>query len=70
MEYMKVIVPNRNCEDIDVLLNSARNGKIGQVITLNKGFVLVTVDLPGAEKRIVDVQNTTPANPKCVEIRA
>ena len=46
-----------------------RNGKTGQVLTLEEGYVLVSVDLPDAEEKVVDLWDTTPANPKVIEIR-
>ncbi len=70
MEFVKVLVPGRDGQDIDVLLNRQRNGKVGEVLTLgDPGFVMVSVDLPGAEEKEVDVQGTTPQHPQLVEIQ-
>jgi hypothetical protein len=52
MEYLKVIVPGRTGEDIDVLINGEKNGKAGEVLVLGKGAVLVSVDLPAAKEEL------------------
>jgi len=69
MEFMKVVVPGKEGQDIDVLINKQKNGKANEVLTLGRGFVLVSVDIPGAEEKTVDLRNTTPSNPKIVEIK-
>lgn len=69
MEYLKVVVPNRSLKDIDVLINKERLGKVGEVLALKKGVVLVSVDLPNAEEKRVDLCGTTPRYPKVAEIR-
>ena len=70
MEYFKVVVPGRENQDIQVFINTIRNGKAGQVLTLEEGYVLVSVDLPDAEEKVIDLWDTTQANPKVIEIRA
>ena len=70
MEFLKVIVPGKEGQDIDVLINREKNGKVGEVILLGEGFVLVSVDLPGAEEKEINLCDTTPKIPKIVEIRA
>jgi len=70
MEFLKVIVPGKEGQDIDVLINEHKNGKATEVLTLNRGFVLVSVDIPGAEEKLVDLRNTTRRYPKIVEIKA
>lgn len=69
MEYLKVVVPGREGQDIDVLINRERNGKAGGVLILGKGTLLVSVALPNAEEKEVDLCDTTPKYPKIVEIR-
>lgn len=70
MEYLKVVVPGKkNKRDIDVLINGEKNGKVGNVIILSRGFVDVSVDLPGAEVKEINLRNTTPSHPMIVEIR-
>jgi hypothetical protein len=70
MEFLKVIVPDKEGWDIDALINGERNGKVSEILTLDEGFVMVSVDLPGAEEKEVDLCDTTPNHPKIVEIRA
>jgi hypothetical protein len=70
MEYLKVLVPGREGQDIDVLINGETNGKVGERLILGKGIVLVSVALPNAEEKEVDLCDTTPSNPKIMEIRA
>jgi hypothetical protein len=70
MEYLKVYVPGRNGQDIDVLINHQKNGKVGEVLILGRGFVLVSVGLPAAEEKQINLIDTTPKHPLIVEIRA
>lgn len=70
MEFLKVLVPGRNGQDINVLINRQQNGKIGEVLILGKGVVLVSVDLPGAEEKQVNLRDTTASHPRIVEIMA
>lgn len=70
MEFLKVIVPGKEGQDIDVLVDGEINGKVGGVITLGVGFVMISVDLPGAEEKEIDLCDTTPDQPKLVEIQA
>lgn len=70
MEFMKVIVPGKEGQDIDVLINREKNGKVGEVLILGEGFVLVSVNLPGAEEKEINLCATTPNHPKIVEIQA
>lgn len=70
MEFLKVLVPGREGEDIDVLINQQKNGKAGEVLTLGKGIVFVSVDLPHAEEKSVDLTGTTPKHPLEVEVKA
>lgn len=71
MEYIKVVVPDREGQDIDVLINGEKNGKVGEVLTIGEeGFVLVSVDLPDAEEKEVELIGTTPHHPEIVEILA
>lgn len=69
MEFLKVIVPGKEGQDIDVLINREKNGKVGEVLLLGEGFVLVSVDLPGAEEKEIHLCDTTPKIPKIVEIQ-
>jgi len=70
MEYIKVIVPEKESDDIDVLINSEKNGKTGETIILgSSGFVSISVDLPGAEEKTVEVKNTTAEHPMIIQVR-
>lgn len=70
MEYLIVLVPGREGQDIDVLINGETNGKVGERLVLGKGVVLVSVALPNAEEKEADLCDTTPSKPKVVEIKA
>ena len=70
MQYLKVVVPGKEGQDIDVLINQEKNGKVGLPILLSEGFVLVSVDLPGAEEKEIDLTGTTANRPRVVEIHA
>jgi hypothetical protein len=69
MEYIIVTVPGRERDDIDVLINAEKNGKVGETLTLGKsGFVMLSVDLSSAEEKTVDVEGTTPGKPMKITI--
>jgi hypothetical protein len=70
MEFMRVIVPGKEGQDIDVLINRQKNGKVGETLILSRELMLVSVDLPAAEEKEVDLKNTTPRHPMIVEIQA
>lgn len=70
MEFLKVIVPGREDEEIDVLINGEVNGMAGEVLMLGEGFVVVSVNVPGAEEKEVYLQDTTANHPMVVEIAA
>jgi hypothetical protein len=70
MEFLKVIVPGKEGQDIDVLINKEKNGKVNEVLMLSRGNALVSVDLAGAEEKVVDLRNTTATNPRVEEIKA
>lgn len=70
MEFMRVIVPDKEGQDIDVLINRQKNGKVGETLILRRELMLVSVDLPAAEEKEVDLKNTTPYHPMIVEIHA
>lgn len=71
MEFIIVIVLGREGEDIDVLINREKNGKTEETIILgSSGFVSISVDLPGAEEKLVEVINTTADHPMLIEVTA
>ena len=70
MEYLQVIVPGKEGQDIDVLINRQKNGKVGETLILRREILLVSVDLPAAEEKEIDLKKTTPKHPKIVEIQA
>ena len=70
MEHLIVSVPGKEGQNIDVLINRKKNGKVGETLTLGEGFTLVSVDLPDAEEREVDLKDTTPKKPMKVRIKA
>jgi len=70
MDFLKVVVPGKECQDIDVLINEHKNGKATEVLTLNRGFVLISVDIPDAEEKPVDLCNTTVSRPRIEKIKA
>ena len=69
-EYLKVSVKGRDeNEDIDVLLNRKKCGrKVGEVLTVSKGYVRISVDLAGAVEKREFVAGTRPAAPHITEI--
>ncbi len=70
MEHLIVSVPGKKGQNIDVLINRKKNGKVGETLTLGEGFTLVSVDLPDAEEKEVDLKDTIPKNPMKVRIKA
>lgn len=70
MEHIKVTVPGRESDNIDVLINGEKNGKTEETIILgSSGFVMISVDLPGAEEKTIEVKNTTVTHPMIIEVR-
>jgi hypothetical protein len=70
MEHIKVTVPGRESDNIDVLINGEKNGKTEETIILgSSGFVMISVDLPAAEEKTIEVKNTTPEYPMIIEVR-
>lgn len=71
MEHIQVMVPGKEGDDIDVLINGEKNGKVGEVIVLGgSGFVIISVDLAGAQELTIDVENTTASNPMIIKVNA
>lgn len=69
MEFLKVVVPNFEGQDLDVLINRERNGKVGEVLMLNEGYMWVSVDYAGASDTLMYLSDTTPTHPKILEIQ-
>ena len=70
MEFIKVNVPGREDDDIDVLINGEKNGKTEETIILgSSGFVVISVDLPAAEEKTIEVKNTTAEHPMIIEVK-
>ena len=70
MEHIIVTVPGRESDNIDVLVNGEKNGKTEETIILgSSGFVMISVDLPGAEEKTIEVKNTTAEHPMIIEVR-
>ena len=69
MEYLKVLVRGHEDEDISVVLNRRKsNRKTGNVLTVSRGYVRVSVDLPGAVEKRELVTGTRPTAPHVTEI--
>ena len=70
MEYIIVKVKDQPNVDAGVLINRQPNGRTGVLLTLGgPGWILVSVDWPGAKEQVVEVKNTTPLHPMNVEIQ-
>jgi hypothetical protein len=70
MEYIIVKVKDQPNVDTGVLINRQANGRTGVLLTLGgPGWILVSVDWPGAKGQVVEVKNTTPLHPMNVEIQ-
>jgi hypothetical protein len=69
MEFLKVIVPNVEEQDLDVLINRERNGKVGEVLLLSEGYLWVSVDHPCAGDTLLYLSDTTSTHPKILEIQ-
>jgi hypothetical protein len=69
MEFIIVRVTGQPGLQVGVLINGQRNGTTGVLITLGgPGWVGISVDLPNAGLRVVDVTNTTSSHPMEIEI--
>ena len=70
MEYIIVKVKDQPNVDAGVLINRQPNGRTGVLLTLGgPGWILVSVDWPGAKEQVVEVKNTTPLHPMNVDIQ-
>jgi hypothetical protein len=70
MEYIIVEIKDQPNVDAEVLINRQPNGRTGVLLTLGgPGWILVSVNWPGAEERDVEVKNTTPLHPMNVDIQ-
>ena len=68
-EYLKVLVPGREEEEIYVLLNRKKSGrKVGEVLTVSKGYVRVSVDMEGAVEKREFVTGTRATAPHVTKI--
>jgi hypothetical protein len=47
-----------------------KKGKVGEMLTLGRGIVLVSEDFPNTERKRVGLCGTVPRYPKVSEIRA
>ncbi|HEX4641038.1 MAG TPA: hypothetical protein VH252_06605 [Chthoniobacterales bacterium] len=69
MEFILVQVKNQPSAHAAVLINGQRNGMTGKLITLGSpGWIFISVDLPHAELKNVNVKNTTALHPMTIEI--
>ena len=69
-EFIVVRIADQPDAKADVLINGQHNGQTGKTLTLgSSGWVMVSVDRPGAQGRDVDVGETTPSHPMEVEIK-
>jgi hypothetical protein len=69
MEFIRVRVKDQPDVQADVLINGQRNGRAGALLTLGSpGWVFISVDLPNAQQREVNLRNTTASHPMNVEI--
>jgi hypothetical protein len=68
-EYIIVRVKGQPSMRAPVLINGVKSGTTDELITLGSpGWVFISVDLPKAKERKVDVTKTTPTHPMLVEI--
>ena len=51
MEFMKVIVPEREGREINVLINGEQNGMIGETLIFGREIIMVSVNLPAQKLR-------------------
>jgi hypothetical protein len=70
MEYIIVKVKDQPNVDTGVLINRQANGRTGVLLMLGgPGWILVSVDWPGAKEQVVEVKNTTPLRPMNIDIQ-
>ena len=68
MEYLVVKATKETDDPVQVLVNGEKNGYVGEVLTLEEGFVEVSVDMEGAETKEIELVDTTPTQPMEVTI--
>ena len=70
MEYIIVKVKDQPNVDAEVLINRQPNGRTRVLLMLGgPGWILVSVNWPGAKEQEVEVKNTTPLHPMNVVIQ-
>jgi hypothetical protein len=69
MEFLKVTVPGWDADHIDVFLNGKKNGKVGSVLLVGKGYVRISADMVGAQDMRVNVTGTTATKPYIAKIK-
>ena len=68
LEFLLVKVPGHEGRDINVFVNGVRKGRAGRVLTVQPGrAVRISVELPGAVEKVVDIQGTDLDVPLVVE---
>jgi len=68
MEFLIVKTASKTENKISVIVNGEKNGYVGEPIQLEEGFVEISVDLPGAETKEIELMDTTPTKPVEVTI--
>ena len=63
MQYLIVRPNKKTSKNARVLINGERNGFINQFLMLNEGFVEISIDLPRAQTKEIELKDTTRQKP-------
>lgn len=73
MEHLIVFAVNKSGKplvtDADVLVDGEVNGKVGNQMQLDEGFVEISIDTPGAETKEVELRGTSPRKPMRIKVK-
>jgi hypothetical protein len=68
MEYLIIRLSKPSQDKVSVLINGKKNGYVNDTLTLEEGFVKVSVDIKDAKPKVIELTGTTPTKPAEVTI--
>jgi hypothetical protein len=69
MQFLIVRLGGKSAKKkIAVLINGEKNGYVNELLMLNRGWIEVSVDLPKAKIKEIELKNTTRQKPMEVVI--
>ena len=63
MQYLKVRLDKPVKKKVRVLINGEKNGYVNELLMLDEGWIEVSVDLPKAKIKEIELKNSTRQKP-------